>query len=697
MCVMEMEVKVVLAVLILKLRDTLNEEGIANNKIMTCQLKQVQKSLENLQNLSDDFDKSQKSRDYLRVLYEVEDEIEKFSFQVARQRKRFGFLMNQTFLFNNLNSCRMLIRKLNNLMTKIYCFLENQPAATPISSSITSSSAIWPIPTTPSPKRGPLTRSFSTISNLPPQKKKLTVSLSYNNDNVLPNVHDHQCSNEVVAKRYDDLRIDLKPCLLYLALFPKDYNVPVRRLLRLWLAEGFVERNPSPEDVVQKHFEDLVDQGMIQITKFRSDNSPKQCCLVPEFHDYLLPKAQEIGLFSIHHNLEHLEDAAGPFGVRRMIQQMGPTTGALTNSNSVWAHKLDPSILRSYVSFNRPRKDMPAIEVGLLLGRIVNSDFRLLKVLDLEGVNRPTLPNKLDHLYLLKYLGLRRTYLDNLPESVGKLYHLETLDLKHTNIDSLPNSIWKLKHLRYLNLNNVRLSMPPSSSSTLVTLWGLVLDDKISANELEGLLMLLNLRELGIKFQLTTRSQGVLLNWIQKLVDLQSLRLFSVNGSGQASKLVLKTLATLNKLSHLNLYGNLEGLPTANEFPPTVKVLTLSISQLKKDPMETLGQLPCLIVLRLLGDSFMGKRMVCLRGGFKQLEVLKMWKLEGLEEWDVEEEAMESLKELDIRCCHKLKNIPCRLLIKPKRLEILKLTDMPDDFVDRIKRRISTDTTLTAN
>ncbi|XP_076914989.1 putative disease resistance RPP13-like protein 2 [Bidens hawaiensis] len=689
-----MEVNAVLALLILKLQDTLNEESIAKKKLLKSQLKLAQKSLEKVQNLSDDFDKSQKSRDYLRLLYEVEDEIEKFTFRVARQRKRFGLAMKQTFLLNKLNSCRMLIRKLNNLITNNYYFTENhKPVATP---RITSSSSVCPIPIIPSPKRGHLTRSFTTITRIHPQKKELTFSFSYNNKNVLPHVNDNHCSNEAVAKRYNDLHTDLKPCLLYLTLFPKDFNIPVRRLLRLWLAEGFVERKPSREDIAQKHFEDLVDQVMIQITKLRSDNSPKQCCLVPVFYDYLLPKAKEINMFSIHHNPEHIDNVADSFGERRMIHQMGPATGVLTNSNSVCGHKFNPSLLRSYVSFNRPRKDMPAKEVGPLLGRVINSDFRLLQVLDLEGVNKPTLPNKLDHLYLLKYLGLRGTWLDNLPESVGKLRYLETLDLKHTNINSLPDSIWKHKRLRHLNLNNIRLTMPSSSSSTLVTLWGLVLDDKISVNELEGLTTLHNLRELGIKFQLSIASQGVLLDWIKKLTDLQSLRLFSLNGS-QALTLVLKTLATLNKLSHLNLCGNLERLPAANEFPPTVKVLTLSISLLNKDPMETLGQLPSLMVLRLLAESFTGKRMVCVRGGFKKLEVLKMWKLQELEEWEVEEEAMEGLKELDIRGCHKLRSIPCRLVIKPRRLETLKLTDMPDEFVDRITKRISTNTTLVRN
>nr|XP_043614687.1 probable disease resistance protein RF9 [Erigeron canadensis] len=511
-------------------------------------------------------------------------------------------------------------------------------------------------------------------------------------------LHHDQCSDIVPTLCYNDLTIRSKLCLLYLALFPKYYDIPVRRLLRLWLAEGFVKRGnqrtrePLPEDLVQECFEDLVKRRMIQITKLRSDNSPRRCCLISVFHDFLLPKAKNIRLFYIHENLENLDSVAGPSDVRRMIRHVSTTSALDHQQSQLQRSTFDPSFLRSYISFNFQRRDMPDKEVGLLLGRIISSKFCLLRVLDLEGVCKPSLPEKLGHLCHLRYLGLRWTFLESLPESVGDLSYLETLDVKHTRVDSLPDSIWKLKQLRHLNLNNIRLSMPPRSSLTLLTLWGLVLDEKISVNEDLG--KLLDLRELGIKFNLT-KSQDLLLDWIAKLVNLQSLRLTSVNDMGRPSELVLKPLSTLIKLSHLNLYGKLEKLPALNEFPPTVKVLTLSISQLKEDPMETLEKLPCLIVLRLLGDSFIGKKVVCHRGGFQKLQVLKLWLLKELEDWDVEEGAMESLKELDIRRCQKLSNIPGRLLQKQRSLEELILTDMPKEFVAGIERRKSKDTTLT--
>nr|POF10887.1 disease resistance protein rpp13 [Quercus suber] len=58
-----------------------------------------------------------------------------------------------------------------------------------------------------------------------------------------------QFSN-ILALSYNDLAFHLRPCFLYFRLFPKDYDIPLRRLLRLWLAEGFVKQTPgmTPEE-----------------------------------------------------------------------------------------------------------------------------------------------------------------------------------------------------------------------------------------------------------------------------------------------------------------------------------------------------------------------------------------------------------------------------------------------------------------
>ena len=131
----------------------------------------------------------------------------------------------------------------------------------------------------------------------------------------------------------------------------------------------------------------------------------------------------------------------------------------------------DPYIqyLCSYISFNTCKRDLSAQEIGMFLNTIVTkSGFGLLRVLDLQGVYKPMLPEILRKFLPLKYLGLRWTFLDSLPKSIGNLPYLETLDMEHTNIITLPSSIWKAKNLRHLYLNKIHFDMSlqrPSNGS----------------------------------------------------------------------------------------------------------------------------------------------------------------------------------------------------------------------------------------
>ncbi|KAL0370928.1 UNVERIFIED_CONTAM: putative disease resistance RPP13-like protein 2 [Sesamum angustifolium] len=319
--------------------------------------------------------------------------------------------------------------------------------------------------------------------------------------NEWPSILDNQenwSTSDILMFSYNDLDAHLKLCLLYMMLFPKELDIPVRRLQRLWLAEGFVKRPENndifQEDVVQGYFDDLVKRSLISVSKLRSDGSPRKCRLLGVLHDLLLTKAR--------------------------------------------------------------KKDTPAKDVAKLLNHMIGKGLGLLRVLDLEGVYKPSLPDNLGDLFHLRYLGLRWTFLDKLPKSVGELSYLETLDLKHTYINRIPPSIWKLKHLRHLSLNEIHLNkdMPLHSHTgslpKLLTLWGLSVDQDSPIKN--GLSKLTDLRELGITFRLskcddkdsnafspTPQFMQDLVEWISKLTNLQSLRLRSKNDAGRPADLSL--------------------------------------------------------------------------------------------------------------------------------------------------------------
>ena len=93
-----------------------------------------------------------------------------------------------------------------------------------------------------------------------------------------------QFSN-ILALSYNDLAFHLRPCFLYFRLFPKDYDIPLRRLLRLWLAEGFVKQTPgmTPEDTVEIYLEELVkkkhDSNIQKEKRWESQNMPYAWCV----------------------------------------------------------------------------------------------------------------------------------------------------------------------------------------------------------------------------------------------------------------------------------------------------------------------------------------------------------------------------------------------------------------------------------
>ena len=268
-------------------------------------------------------------------------------------------------------------------------------------------------------------------------------------------------------------------------------------------------------------------------------------------------------------------------------------------------------------------------------------------------------------LTLLRYLGLRWTSLEILPSSISKLLNLLTLDLKYTNIITLPSEIWKLQQLRDLYLSErdwSKFTHQPSAGSLtdLQTLWGLFIDEKTPVKD--GLDRLLNLRKLALKFRLTPSQQEAMVsqleavaNWVLKLNHLQSLRLTSNDEENQPWDLDLKPLSNHVKLSTVYWLGRLKNPSVIFEFPNSLTVLTLSWSGLAEDPMQKLDKLPNRRVLRLLN---IGKHMLCSSGGFPQLRVLKLWVLEQLEEWNVEEGELGALRDLEIRSCLLLRMLP---------------------------------------
>ncbi|KAJ1407093.1 hypothetical protein SESBI_24622 [Sesbania bispinosa] len=453
--------------------------------------------------------------------------------------------------------------------------------------------------------------------------------------------------------REELMRGTLIEYLNYFTHFPVDFEIPARRLVNLWVAEGLVQQNDqqTPEDTAEGYLKELRDRNMIQVVALKSNAKIKTCRLPSILRQIIL---QHDRTSHNQHLGTHLE--------RRFAYHFD-VHGLDANSTQVLSKKGIPV---SVFFFDKREGSKPGEQVGKILSTgIVSEQFLEIKVLDLERVFRPQLPESLGKLTNIKYLSLRWTYLEEFPLCICKLMELETLDLKHTCIRVIPSSIWKLKKLKNLYLiqkYRSRLEGKPSGKfeENLHTLWGVFLYGSYPL--LRYLHKLKNLQKLKLAFQLTELEQDTVASKIVQLKQLNSLRLRSID---EDDKLRMSRL------------------------PQNLIDLTLSASKLSDDPMTELQNLPELKSLCLYADSYTGIKMVCASGSFRKLQVLRFWKLWNLQEWDVKDGAMPSLVEFEARFCGNLE-YPTGLK-HLKALRMVKLHEMSGQFIREIKRTLSID------
>ncbi|PIN14555.1 hypothetical protein CDL12_12816 [Handroanthus impetiginosus] len=462
------------------------------------------------------------------------------------------------------------------------------------------------------------------------------------------------------ASKIDSLPSYLKHCLHYFLLFPAKFEIPTRRIKVLWAAQDLVRQDvhESDDDVANRYLNKLVELELVLGKRKKLNGRFKACQLDESIRETLSTTAKESGFFQGTHDqvMFRLVDHHGTLD-SCFIQIPG-------NPKASTPLKNYRDVL-SFMSFNTQEGNKPGEDLGNFLRKCISAGcFLKLRVLDLEKVFRPKLPEAICSLMLLKYLGLRWTYLEHLPKYVNKLLNLQVLDVKHTYISLLPKSIWNMQYLRHLYLSETYrtkfVGCPPDVSlDELQTLWGAYIDENTYVSD--GLDTTLKIRKLGLLCRSTSshispmkKQLKAVNDWISNLELLEVLRLKSRDDNGKPSELHLEPLITNRKLSTVYLLGKLEP-SVVSKFPLNLIDITLSGSELKIDPMISLEKLPQLRTLRLLAQSVVCKSMHCSKGGFPQLKVLKIWKLENLKKWKVEEGALPSLEILEIRKLENLK------------------------------------------
>lgn len=92
------------------------------------------------------------------------------------------------------------------------------------------------------------------------------------------------CLN-ILDLSYKHLPEPLKLCFLYFGVFHEDEEIPVKKLISLWIAEGFVHEKDqkSPEDVGKDCLMDLIGRSLVLVSQRTPTGGVKAC----RFHDLL--------------------------------------------------------------------------------------------------------------------------------------------------------------------------------------------------------------------------------------------------------------------------------------------------------------------------------------------------------------------------------------------------------------------------
>ncbi|CAL5430390.1 unnamed protein product [Camellia sinensis] len=424
---------------------------------------------------------------------------------------------------------------------------------------------------------------------------------------------------DTLALSYNHLPCHLKPCFLYLGAFPEDQEIPVQKLICLWVAEGFIQKigQRSLEEVAEDYLMDLIQRSLVIAAKKRFDGRIKACRMHDLLRDLCLKKAREINFLQWIHNYE---DAYPPSSSNYKANnqcRLCIHSDFLEKCGHVLLKCYSPAVVQSLLCFinkfqmkmsynNNPFGDVCSFICWTL---------KLLRVLDVWYMNA-FFSRELTQLVNLRYLAINLISSYELPPSISNLSNLETLIISTRRSEVILRcNVWKIPKLRHLYAEGgakVDVSYDLLARTPFLT-------------------------ELGICGQLFSDSGNCMFLNLEFLRHLETLKL--------CSNFFPRYRTTLREV----------------KFPANIKRLTLKYTGIEWEEISVLGMmLPNLEHLKLENNAARGQQWATTDGGFPRLKFLKLKELD-VERWITCSGHFPSLQHLSLEWCPLLKEIPSSL------------------------------------
>ncbi|TVU00232.1 hypothetical protein EJB05_54341, partial [Eragrostis curvula] len=497
-----------------------------------------------------------------------------------------------------------------------------------------------------------------------------------------------QALKKMVTLSYNHLPSHLKPCFLYLSIFPEDFEIQRRRLVDRWISEGLVRpiTGKTIDSVGKGYFKELLNRSMILPSRLSMTGSVMSC----QVHDIV---REIIVSVSREENFANLINSDGSTATDGNFRHVAYSGSKYPKLGTGWSH------IRSLTFF---------IEAPMDLTKLVHSSqLRMLRVLDLKGIYLAITQNHMNSIMLLchlKYLNVDTYFspqIHYLPSSIGKMQGLEIIEVGYSYITSLPTEITKLQCLRSIRCGSrwprgfdfdgdipkycfpamlceaMQIACSGVRSNYAYIIPQLHFDcSSCGAGGVRVPKGIGNLKELQVLDSVDIRRTSV--KAIKELGELTHLRKLEVATEGAAKKKRSTLNASIQKLTSLRSLtvnscvhkdsGGLHWLVSSSSPPPDLRSLMLTgyigdmtdwfrnltklvkihlrFSQLKEDKsMDILGALPKLMQLQLFSRSYVSETLVFRNGRFLQLRKLQIEEPGQLKEWKVEEGVFLPFKE----------------------------------------------------